>query len=585
MSVVSTNKARCRDCNRCVRTCPVKAIRVHDGQAQVVAERCIACGACVRACPQQAKTVRDDLDSVRALIASGQRVAVSLAPSYPARWRDWQCRRLPAALRQLGFDHVAETAIGARRVAEAAANLIGEAPQRRHIHGACPAVVAYLERYHHHQVDDLLPLCSPMIAHGRMIRAAGLADRVVFIGPCVAKKAEAAWPGNAGVIDAVLGFDELARWLEEDGIDLARLEESAFDTPVAGPERRYPLLGGALGTAGTHHDPLDALVVTASGPEEIAAVLIDDDDTAPQAAVVEPLFCSQGCINGPLVGGDMDLPRRRRAILDHAALPPSPGATAITLPPVDLATTFHPDPQEIGQGYDEQAIATVLAATGKAEANDRLDCGACGYDSCRDKAIAVLQGLAEADMCIPHMRRLAERRSDRILSTLPSGIVICDADLRIVDMNPALCRMFHCDSSLLGRPIERLLDPAPFERALADGGAPLADDVSYDAHRLTCRRLVYRIDEDRQVVGIFIDIGEERRQRDSHRRLRQEAVLQAQELLSQQTRMAQEIARRLGEHAAQGEALLDGLLHLAEPDNRTEPPGSTTSRRQSWRTT
>ncbi len=233
--IVFTNKAQCRDCYRCVRACPVKAIRMQGGQASVDVDRCVACGTCIRECPQQAKTYRRDLTAARALLAGEAPVAVSIAPSFAGLMEDWKRRRLPSALRRLGFVRAAETAIGAWHVARQTARRLAEEPDRPHIATACPAVVNYVERYHPDAAKWLTPIVSPMVAHARLLRKS-LADgvKVVFVGPCVAKKDEADRDAMLGEVDAVLTFEELFEWLDDEGIDLATCEDSPFDEAVPG---------------------------------------------------------------------------------------------------------------------------------------------------------------------------------------------------------------------------------------------------------------------------------------------------------------------------------------------------------------
>ena len=319
--VVFTNKARCRDCYRCVRVCPVKAIRMHEGQANVVPRRCISCGTCVRECPQGAKSYRHDLVRARELLVPGVRVAASVAPSFAAVFPAWQRRRLPSALRQLGFAYVGETAVGAYDVAAATARVVAQRPRQTHVCTACPAVVHFVERYRPEHVGKLVPVVSPMLAHALHIRRI-LADsgkiRVVFIGPCVAKKAEADRPENEGLVDCALTFGELTEWFQQEKIDLAACEESDFDERPRGAARLFPLEGGSIRTSGWTADLLADGVVTASGYEEICTML---DSVAPGGAgrVIEPLFCKQGCINGPAMPSDRNVFLCRGDVLDYAA--------------------------------------------------------------------------------------------------------------------------------------------------------------------------------------------------------------------------------------------------------------------------
>ncbi|NMA25994.1 MAG: 4Fe-4S binding protein, partial [Clostridiales bacterium] len=221
-NTVYTVTANCQDCYRCVRVCPVKAISVRDGQACIEDDLCIKCGTCVRECPQHAKTIRSSLHAVKELFASGRPAAASVAPSFAAVFDGWRATRLPSALRRLGFSYVSETAEGALLVTEETMKRLSEGS----ICTACPAVVNYIEKYRPEYVDMLVPVVSPMVAHGRLLKKRlGGECAVVFIGPCAAKKLEAQRPENAGAVDAVLTFTELLGWLDEEGVDLAACPE------------------------------------------------------------------------------------------------------------------------------------------------------------------------------------------------------------------------------------------------------------------------------------------------------------------------------------------------------------------------
>ena len=559
--VVFTNKARCRDCYRCVRVCPVKAIQMRDGQAYVVDSRCIACGTCVRECPQKAKSYRNDTERVERLFAPGVQVAASLAPSFAAAFPEFQWRRLPSALRQLGFCYVGETAIGAYHVAAQTAAVVAAHPERRHICTACPAVVRYVERYRPELTSVLTPVVSPMIAHAKHIRGRLQGEaRIVFIGPCVAKKAEAERPEYAGLVDGVLTFAELREWLERKGIDLSACEESDFDEVPEGDARLFPIEGGSVRTSGWSTDLLAGDVIAASGFEEIDTAL-DGLFTPDTPKIIEPLFCPHGCTNGPAVADDRNVLARRSDILTYAAA--HPGKMPET--PVyrgELATRFQPPTVE--PPITEEQIRHVLEITGKSRDEDQLNCGACGYASCRDKAIAVIRGMAEPEMCIPHMKRLAEQRVDRIIETSPNGIVILDEHLRILHMNPAFRTFFLCSDAIYGQPISYLMDPEPFVR-LASGQETLIEMiVEHERYHLTCHQILYPLVEERQYVGIIVNITGSRASQEKLDQLRAKTVLQARELLEHQIQMAEKIARFLGENTAKGEDLVEKLMLLTE---------------------
>lgn len=556
--IVFTNKARCRDCYRCVRMCPVKAIRMHEGQAFVVEERCIACGTCIRECPQGAKSFRDDVDRAARLVAGGGVVAASVAPSFATLFNEWERKRLPSALRKLGFTHVAETAVGAFPVAKATAEAVRAEPDRPHLCTACPAVVSLIEQYHPDLVPALVPVCSPMIAHARHIRERlGTGAKVVFIGPCVAKKAEAERPENAGAVDVVLTFGELRQWLEREGIVLKALEESRFDDEPAGEARHFPLVGGLARTAALSTDHLATDVIAVSGHEEIVEAL-EDIRARKSGVLVEALFCPQGCINGPALPVERGLFSRRADMLVFAASHPGRAAA----PADNTAAQFAGKALAALPEVTEEQIQRVLEATGKANPDDRLNCGSCGYPSCRDKAIAVIQGMAEPEMCIPRMRRLAEQRTDRIIETSPNGIVILDERLCIVHMNPAFARYFMCSESVYGRRISYLMDPDLFER-LAAGGGPRVETISrHPNYGIVCHQLAYRLPEEKQYVGIFIDVTNLQASERKLTELRTETYRQARDLLDHQLQMAQKMAQFLGESTARGEELVENLMKL-----------------------
>lgn len=560
--VVFTNKARCRDCYRCIRVCPVKAIRMSGGQAAVVAERCIACGMCVRECPQRAKSCRNDTERAERLFAPGVTVAASVAPSFAAAFAPFERRRLPSALRRLGFAYVGETAIGAHHVATRTAAIVAAHPERRHVSTACPAAVRYVERYRPELIPALVPVVSPMLAHARHIRRRFAGEtRVVFIGPCVAKKAEAERPEHAGLIDCALTFVELREWFGRAGIDLSACEESGFDEAPEGAARLFPLEGGGAFAAGWPIALPAGNVAVAGGFAEVRAAL--DGLRAPGAPrVIEPLFCVQGCVNGPAMPEGRNLYARRDDALEYAAQ--CPGKTPESRDHGDLAARFAAPDAAATPPPAEERIRQVMEMTGKSREEDQLNCGACGYADCRDQAIAVLEEMAEPEMCIPHMRRLAERRVDRIIETSPNGIVLLDHNLCIIHMNPAFRRLFLCTDAVHGQPVSRLMDPEPFAR-LASGQERLIDAVvEHKQYNLVCHQVLYPLPEERQYVGIFHNVTTSRANQEKLDTLRARTVLQARELLEHQLRMAESLARFLGESTAKGEDLVEKLLLLTE---------------------
>lgn len=571
--IVFTNKARCRDCNRCVRVCPVKAIRVTGGQAFVEDARCIACGTCVRECPQGAKQFRNDVDRAARILASGGTVAASVAPSFAAVFSPWERKRIPSALRKLGFSFIGETAVGAYPVALKTAECIAQSISDSHVCTACPAVVGYVERYRPEQVGQLLPVVSPMIAHAHMLRdRLGEDTRIIFIGPCVTKKAEAERPEYTHLIDCVLTFRELLEWFNARGVVLSECEESDFDEEPRGDSRFFPLEGGSLRTAALSTDLLQTGVAFVSGFDEVREAL-DCAGSHEQSLVVEPLFCPHGCINGPGIPKERNVYDRRQDLVAYATKRRTAVEEPLSVFP-PLQASFIPHPVEDENPITEERIREVMEKTGKVRPEDQLNCGACGYATCREKAIAVIRGMAEQEMCIPYMRRLAEQRTDRIIETSPNGIVILDERLNILSMNPAFRRFFVCSEAVCGRHISYLMDPDPFERLASGENDILELTVKHDRYNIICHEILYTLREERQYAGIFVNITNTRESQEKLDQLREQTIMQARELLDHQISMAQEIARSLGESTAHGEALVENLMKLAlDKPEKTERRG------------
>jgi iron only hydrogenase large subunit-like protein/uncharacterized Fe-S cluster-containing protein len=573
---IYTITANCQDCYRCVRECPVGAIRISGGQAKIVQELCVRCGTCVKECPQRAKTVRSDLEAARALVAGARPVIASVAPAFAARYPGPLAARLPSALRRLGFSMCAETAEGARYVT---AKSIGpgapgdpaasapRAPGRGGVCTACPAVVNYVEKYRPEMLDELIPVVSPMVAHGRMLKAARPGSAVVFIGPCAAKKDELLRPENAGAVDLALTFAELAQWLAEERVAVEDCSESGFDQFAdAGLARLFPVSGGMLKTGGLAADGLDGSVFPVTGADEVKNLFAGRPGEG--VRTVEPLFCRGGCVMGPAFDGPGSFVERRAAVIAWAARrrpegPPGPGEV-----------TFRADFKDDGQRPDEVSdaqIDKVLEATGKLNPDFQLNCGACGYLTCRDSAAAVIRGMAEPEMCIPYMKRLAQQRTDRIMETSPNGIVVVDSELAIVKMNSAFQRMFMCGSGILGRRISYLVNAEGFEKL--QGGEEGQFESIRTKYGIRYHEILYPIREERQYVGIYSDISKVRFDAGQLDVIKSQTLMHAREFLEHQVRFAQEMAHFLGKSAAQSEEIARRIISLYDTGDGDGPEG------------
>ena len=394
-------------CYTCVRECPVKAIRITEGQAQVVGDRCITCGNCSRICSQHAKLLKSSIDEVRELLRSGGHVAACLAPSFPAEFTEIPYTQLVGMVRALGFDPVVEVSFGADLVARQYRKLLDSANGSRYISTTCPAVISYVERYWPGMVDSLAPIVSPMLATTRVLRRLhGDAVKVVFIGPCIAKKVEAQGPEVAGEVDAVLMYPELRRMFTDDGIIPEAVQAGDFDPPHGSAGGLFSVSRGILQAADLQEDLMTGDVIATQGRSHMLEAIKEFAEGDLGSKLLEVLCC-EGCIMGPGVTGNLPLFNRRRHIrtyVCHRVERLDRGqweADLERLADLDLGRGYHADDQRIPTP-DRDKLEAIMRQMGKLSPGDELNCGACGYDTCLEHALAIHKNLAESEMCLPN---------------------------------------------------------------------------------------------------------------------------------------------------------------------------------------
>ena len=406
-SFVTTIKDRCRVCFTCVRECPAKAIRIVDGQAEIIGERCINCGNCVKVCSQGAKQSISTIYVVDELLASEAKVAACIAPSFPAEFADIDPAVFVGMVKQLGFDSVIEVAFGADLVAKEYRKLLDNNGGHNYIATTCPAIVTYIEKYQPELIKYLAPIVSPMIAAARALKALYSDDlKIVFIGPCIAKKKESISVDLHGDIDVAITFIELREMFEKAGITPGSAEPSTFDPPQAGYGAMFSVSRGLLQAAHIEEDLVSGEVVTADGRKNFVDALKEFESGDLDVRLLE-ILCCNGCIMGAGMSTQYPLFKRRAKVSEYVRKNVAKrdwnrwAKTMKTCEEIDLKRVYTADDQRIPVSEEDQ-IKKILAGMGKFSREDELNCGACGYDTCREHAIAIYKHLAESEMCLPY---------------------------------------------------------------------------------------------------------------------------------------------------------------------------------------
>ena len=542
-------KEDCKSCYKCIRECALKSIRFAENRAQIVENECVYCGHCYVVCPQSAKEIRSDTARAKALIASGRPVVVSLAPSFIADFPVSGLAEMRRALTALGFAEVEETARGARIVKSEYERMIASGEHRLIISSCCHSVNLLIQKRYPRALQYLARVDSPMVAHAKSIKARMPGAAVVFIGPCVSKKDEAE---RCGQVDCVLTFDELTDWLQEAGVPLG--ESGALDGTEA-RSRFFPTPGGIIKSMDQQADftyiPIDGLRRCMDALEEIERGGMEN-------CFVEMNACEGSCIGGPVMHRYHREPITCKTRVDHYG--GRSGADFSDRPADDLKKTF----SYLGTGEvmpGEAAIEEVLHKLGKFRPEDELNCGTCGYPTCREKAIAVCQGKADLTMCLPFLKAKAESFSGAILDNTPNAILAMDTKLIIQQANEAAARLFGMGSAreLVGLPIDTILGPVEYLQAIGgerSGGATRHYLADYDKF---VEETIAFDPEYNLVISIIKDItAETRREKRLDEERRRTAEL-ADRVIEKQMRVAQEIASLLGETTAETKIALTRL--------------------------
>ena len=560
MSILEFKKVNCKDCYKCVRYCPVKSIRVKDHAASILAGECILCGNCTIVCPQHAKEDINDVPMIKVLMSKHETVIAIVAPSFAAYF-NISFETMKSTLKKLGFADVFEVAEGAHVVKTEYERLVAENSDQTWITSSCASVNYYIKRHRPEAAKYLLPVLTPMKALAKILRERYPEAKFVFIGPCLSKKGEAF--ENGSNVSAVLLFEELEDWLAEENI-VVHEDESFRNQPRL--SRLFPMSGGIL--AIMKQEP-GINYLPNSGFDGVKQTIEDVIDGKLPHCFIEMNFCKGGCVGGP------SFRRKELGTLRGAVKTRQAAGTTIydedyNVPEtLDYSTTFQTK-RVFRLEPTKAQIEAVLRQMDKFSPEDELNCGMCGYSTCREKARAVLFGKAEIDMCMPYIRKRAENYAGKIIDSVPSGILAIDMSLNISQANPAACDIFGVDAtSLVGQPIGTILDENDFVNLLASDEDTLMTSIYLPDYGLYLDETLQVNRDANLIICILKNVTEEKTRHRRAMQKRQQTAAIADEIVEKQLRMVHEIASLLGETASETKIAISDLKEsvMMEDDN------------------
>lgn len=552
MNYIKSKKVNCKNCYKCIRHCPVKSIKFSDQQAQIIDDQCILCGNCFVACSQNAKQLRSDLDRVKEFIASGKPVYASLAPAFAASFQGATIDSMRIGLKQLGFTDVGETALGATLVKKQYEEMIKSKKSRVIISSCCHTVNSLIQKYYPEALPFLADVMSPMQVHCASIKKAHPEAYTVFIGPCISKKEEAdLYPGY---VDCALTFQELLDWFAENNITLTAAKTN--DTEEEGRARLFPITGGIIRSMMLPDS--DYRYISIDGIENCKEALSNIINGTIDQCFIEMSACVGSCVGGPASGASSKQPITSYLAIDRYAK--EKDFDIPLLPPEDIKKNFHYI-QVHTQMPGSSAINEILHKMGKSTPEHELNCGTCGYNTCREKALAVFQGKADLTMCLPFLKEKAENFSDNIIYNTPNGIIVLNEDLEVQQINRAAKELLNIKTKndILGSPIVRILNPTTYLNVM-NSTTDIHDQRIYLAEYQKYVEETVIYDKTYHIIIIIMrDITDIERARQQKEEFSKHTIEITDKVIEKQMRIVQEIASLLGETTAETKIALTKL--------------------------
>lgn len=549
-SCIQLKKSNCKNCYKCIRHCPVKSIKFSDNQANIVKDECILCGMCFVACPQNAKEIRNDVPRVKELIATGKPVIASVAPAFVANYKDVNITALEKALKALGFAGAEETAVGATIVKNTYNMMTKQRPNDVIISSCCHTVNTLIQKYYPLALANLAQVLSPMQAHCKKLKEENPGAYTVFIGPCISKKDEA--EQYKGIVDCVITFEELTQWMSDEQLEFDKAEELNNNSKA----RLFPTTGGILRTMACDNENYSYMAI--DGVENCMDVLEEIIAGNISSCFIEMSACVGSCIGGPAMDKESKNPVKNFFAVDRYA-----GKEDFEVAMPDDKKMEKPM-SYIGLNHQmpgSKAIEEIMRKMGKTKPEDELNCGSCGYNTCREKAIAVYFGKASITMCQPYLIAKAESFSDIIIKNTPNGIMVLNESMEIQQINSAARELMNIRNvqDVLNEPVVRILDPLPYMQVMSTGRS-VHDSRKYLAeyNRYVEETILY--DKNNGIIiSIMRDVTDEETEKLKKEDLSKNTVEVADKVIEKQMRVVQEIASLLGETTAETKIALTKL--------------------------
>ncbi|BCZ45370.1 hydrogenase [Clostridium gelidum] len=555
MKILQFENVNCKNCYKCVRYCPVKAIEIKNHCAQILEDECILCGRCTIVCPQKTKEAISDVEKIKDVLDEKRQVVVSVAPSFSAYYHS-EFVDFRESLLKLKFAEVFETAEGAYLVKTEYEKLLEENPEKTYISSCCTSLNELIKKYYPKALKYLAPVITPMEAHSKLLKERFPDAVIVFVSPCIAKKIERY--DKDSHVDYIISFEELSEMLKDNNIEISKSNSGGKETRYL--SRKFPTDGGIISSMkpATCHE-----YISLSGYKDCVQAIDDICEGKVSNCFVEMSFCEGSCVGGPsfqrnnisLLTSNIDINKQSK-VLDFSKDFNVIYKQSLEKIYTDRETINHEKPSEV-------QIVAILHKMGKHTEDDELNCGMCGYFSCREKASAVYAGKAEISMCLPYMKERAESFSNQIINITPNAILTVDMDLKVQQINKAASDIFHLEpKDIINQPVSRILDEFDFVNIITSG-TQKTEKLAFLAEYNAYLSQVFMYDKSNSIiVCIMNNITAERQKRNQLKQKKIQAAAMADDIADKQLRIVHEIASLLGETAAETKIVIRDLKNI-----------------------